>query len=234
MDKIRNSERKRPFFDDTYFPLSRARELAEAILNKGFQIKWSCWIDRGAEYELLSLMQRAGCTGVKFGVESFSPDILKNAHKKVEYDYVQRLVGYCKKLRLFTHASYMFGLPGETQESIDFSIKKAFELNTTTNQFSIATPLPGTEFYETVKEKGWLVTDDWSKFEGAGTAVVAYPELSTKDIENGIKRVRKKKIVSLLKNPAALLAFLLKLLKMKGFKGLLKEIFSKMGFLFKK
>lgn len=225
---------KEIFFDDTYFPLSRARELAEAILSHDFQIKWSCWIDRSAEYELLSLMQKAGCTGVKFGVESFSPDILKNAHKKVEYDYVKRLVEYCKKLGLFTHASYMFGLPGETKESIDFSIQKAFELKTTTNQFSIATPLPGTEFYETVKEKGWLITDDWSKFEGAGTSVVAYPGLSAKDIEDSIKRVRKKKIFSLMKNPVALSAFLLKLMKMKGFKGLMKEIFSKMGFLFKK
>ena len=107
-------------------------------------------------------------------------------------------------------------------------------MKTTTSQFSIATPLPGIEFYDIVKEKGWLITDDWSKFEGAGTAVVAYPGLSAEDIEEGIKRVRKKKILSLMKNPLALMAFLLKLLKMKGFKGLLKEIFSKMGFLFKK
>ena len=231
---INDYQVKEIFFDDTYFPLNRAKELAESILKKGFSVCWSCWIDRGASKDLLQLMKKAGCSGVKFGVESFSPDILKNAHKSVEFQQVNQLVKNCKKLGLFTHASYMFGLPGETKGSMDLTIKKAFELKTTTSQFSIATPLPGTDFYNIVKENGWLITDDWSKYEGAGTAVVAYPGVTAFDIEEGIKRVRKKKIISLISNPLALFAFLLKLLKMKGFTGLLKEIFSKMGFLFRK
>ena len=231
---IKDYQVKEIFFDDTYFPLQRARDLAEAILGQGFSVKWSCWIDRNAEYELLELMKKAGCTGVKFGVESFNPEILKKAHKNVTFENVLRLVKYCKKLGLFTHASYMFGLPGETKDSIDVTIQKAFELKTTTSQFSIATPLPGTDFYNIVKENGWLITDDWSKFEGAGTAVVAYPGLSAQDIEDSIKKVRKKKIISLIKNPPALTAFVIKLFKMKGFMGLLKELFSKAGFLFKK
>lgn len=231
---IKDYNVKEIFFDDTYFPNSRAKELSEAILKRGIKVYWSCWIDRNADYSLLELMKKAGCTGVKFGVESFSPEITKNAQKKVEYEKLHELVRNCKKLGLFTHASYMFGLPGETQETIELTIKKAFELKTTTSQFSIATPLPGTDFYKIAKENGWLITDDWSKYEGAGTAVISYPELSAKQIEEGIKRVRKKKILSLIKNPPALMAFLWKLFKMKGFKGLLEEIIKKSGFLFKR
>jgi radical SAM superfamily enzyme YgiQ (UPF0313 family) len=225
---------KEIFFDDTYFPNKRARELAEAILQKNFRVMWSCWIDRSADLELLSLMKKAGCTGIKFGVESFNPDILKNSQKDIDFESIQELVGNCKKLGLFSHASYMFGLPGETKNTIQTTIEKAFKLRTTTSQFSVATPLPGTDFYEMARENRWLVTDDWSKYEGAGTAVVSYPGLSAADIEEGIKTVRKKKILALLANPVALCAFLLKLFHMKGAKGLLNEVIKKAGFLIRK
>jgi len=59
----------------------------------------------------------------------------------------------------------MFGNIGETEETIRQSIDLAKKLNTDTMAFFIASPYPGTEFYEVAKEKGYFRKDlEWKDF----------------------------------------------------------------------
>ena len=58
------------------------------------------------------------------------------------------------------HGTFILGLPGETKETIQETIKFAREVNPHTIQVSVAAPYPGTELYRQAQENGWLPADD--------------------------------------------------------------------------
>ncbi len=224
---------KEIFFDDAFFTFRRAEAVAKAILEHRIQIHWSCWIDRNTPKSILELLKASGCTGVKFGVETFNEAIGLQALKKVNANSVETLVQHCNELGILTHATYVIGLPGETKETLKHTLKKAMELNTTSYQFSIATPLPGTQFFDEAREKGWLKTEDWSQYEGQNSVVLRYDDLEPSDITGAMDWVRKQKMLRLVRHPLHLSFFLWKLLKMKGFFGLVKDLWFRLHFLVK-
>jgi radical SAM superfamily enzyme YgiQ (UPF0313 family) len=70
-----------------------------------------------------------------------------------------------KKVGIKTGGNFMFGNIGETEETIRKSIELAKKLSTDTAAFFIASPYPGTEFYDVAKEKGYLRPDlEWKDF----------------------------------------------------------------------
>ena len=221
------------YFDDSSFTASQshARAVSQAILDRGLKIAWSCMADARVNFDTLKLMRDSGCIGLKYGVETADPQMMKNINKKLDLNQVRRFAEDCRKLGLHTHGTFMFGLPGETRESIRNTLEFAFSLNCTTSQFSVATPFPGTEFYNMAKAEGWLITDDWSRFDGGESPVVAYPGCTVEDIRAGLEEAKKRKILRLVTHPVILSQYLMKLYRMKGFGGLMQEIVSKTGYL---
>ena len=139
---------KEIFFDDSIFMTSWAVDVSEAIIQSGIEINWSCWVDWNISYEHLALMKKSGCIGVKFGIESVAPAVLKAVHKPVKIERIKLLIENCKKLGLLRLGSFCLGLPNETPENMHQTIDLAFSYDLNSCQVSIATPLPGTEFYQ--------------------------------------------------------------------------------------
>jgi len=80
----------------------------------------------------------------------------------------------------------MVGLPGDTKETVEETFKFAKKLNPDMAFFQQAVPFPGTEFYNWVKERGYLKAKNWSDWldkNGQLDAIVNYPELSNKEIK---------------------------------------------------
>ncbi len=217
------------YFDDSSFTASRnhARAVAEEILKRDLKIPWSAMADARVDDDTLKLLRRANCIGLKFGVETADRDRMEAIQKNLDLDHVQRFVATCKKLGIATHGTFMFGLPGETRESLRKTLEYAEQLRCTTSQFSVATPFPGTPFYDQAVQEGWLITDDWSRWDGAGSSVLAYPDCSQEDILEALELARKMKIRLLLKNPPVLMQYLWKLYQIKGFKGLIADLSAK-------
>lgn len=221
---------KEIFFDDAIFPIARAKEIATNLIKRDLKIAWSCWIDWNIGFDDLKLLKESGCVGVKIGIESSNYDIRKSAKKNIDNEKLKKLVANCKKLGLLRHASFMFGLPGETKETIKETIDFVFSLGLTGSQLAIATPLPGTPFYEMAKEKGWLTSRDWEKYEPHYHAVVEYPNCSKEDLIAAMDLARAKKVKQLLRNPLVAMGYLVKLYKSKGAGRFITEIFSKVRF----
>ena len=93
-----------------------------------------------------------------------------------------------KKAEIETHASYTLGLPGETKETMDKTIKFSVKLNSDYAQFGIAMPYPGTELYQEAEKNGWLRTHNWREFEASENSVLEYPDLKAKDIIEAHKK----------------------------------------------
>lgn len=172
------------YFDDDTITANRRHILAlcAAIEKRRFGISFSCMGNATVERDVLEALASAGCRALKFGVESGDPEVLRRIPKDLDLEDVLRTARDCRTLGIDAHATFLVGLPGETRESALRTIDFALSLNTRTLQFAIATPYPGTPFYEEALREGWLTKPDWRQFDPAGEAVVSYPGYSASDI----------------------------------------------------
>jgi anaerobic magnesium-protoporphyrin IX monomethyl ester cyclase len=120
--------------------------------------------------ELLGRMRQAGCIRSAFGVESGNQEILDSViGKQLTLEQVRAAFKAAKEVGMETIGFFMIGLPGETEVTMDETIRFAIELDPVVANFSMATPFPGTEMSRIVKEKGRLLVkdyDDFAFFEG--------------------------------------------------------------------
>jgi radical SAM superfamily enzyme YgiQ (UPF0313 family) len=141
------------------------RQLCGMILEKNIKIKWACETRMDLlDKEMLDIMYKAGLRVINTGIESSDPGIIKKATRvPVKKEHQEEIVRYCDKLGIRVTAFYMFGLPDDTYESINTTIKYAKYLNTHVAQFFIHTPFPGTKYFEAVKDN--IIENDWCKFD---------------------------------------------------------------------
>lgn len=178
------------YFDDDTFNIGPERMLriCEEIKKRNMNIPWAIMARADTtSKDVLKAMKEAGLYSLKFGVESGVQQIINNSGKNLNLEKVRRSTSWCKELDIKTHLTFMFGLPGETKESIKKTIDFALELNPDSVQFSIATPFPGSSYYRMLETQGQLLTKDWSKYDGAKHAVIKTECLSGGDLELAIE-----------------------------------------------
>jgi radical SAM superfamily enzyme YgiQ (UPF0313 family) len=126
-----------------------------------------------ADEKLYRLMQGSGCILLCYGVESGSQPILERINKNITLGQVRQAVGIAKEVGIPTNTSFILGLPGETKETIRETIDFAIELDADYASFSLATPYPGTEFYDIAIKEGTDLSD-WGRFRLARYAEPLY------------------------------------------------------------
>jgi radical SAM superfamily enzyme YgiQ (UPF0313 family) len=138
-----------------------------------------------ADEELLGKMRQAGCIRTAFGVESGNQHILDTIiHKQLTLDQVRRAFAAAKKVGMETIGFFIIGMPGETEETMDDTIRFACELDPLVANFSIATPFPGTELYDIVKARGRILAETWDDFVFfEGKARFELPDLPAELVE---------------------------------------------------
>lgn len=154
------------FLDDTFtLNKERTKALCALIRKEKVDISWSCSsrVDTVNE-ELARELKEAGCHSIYLGVESGSQRSLNFLKKGINLNQAKKAVTVLKKLKLNTVSTFIIGIPGETVEAIEKTIKFAKKLTPTLAQFTILTPYPGTEIYEFARRNGLLLTRDWSKY----------------------------------------------------------------------
>ena len=162
------------YFDDDDFTVRKDHVLAicDEIERRGLSIPWSVMGDAMVtDEETLTRMARAGCIGMKFGLESADPEVLKRINKPVKLDRVHLVVNIAKRLGIKTHMTVTFGLSGDTRESIERTFEFACNLDVDSDQFSFATPYTGTRFYHELTSTGRLKYQSWEDFDGANNAL---------------------------------------------------------------
>jgi anaerobic magnesium-protoporphyrin IX monomethyl ester cyclase len=117
-----------------------------------------------ASRELLARMKEAGLKRTAFGVESGDPEILRSIDKRIDMDTIREAFRNAKAVGLETIGFFIIGLPGETEQTMERTIRFACELDPLIANFSMMTPYPGTKVYQTVKQHGRLLMDDWDDY----------------------------------------------------------------------
>jgi anaerobic magnesium-protoporphyrin IX monomethyl ester cyclase len=159
---------KEVYFDDDAFNLNRQHAIAVCaeITKRGLTIPWSFMADlRQLDTELLTAVARAGCVGLKFGIESLAPEVQAHLQKEVELRKIREVTALTGKLGIKTHATMCVGLPGETAESLERSFDYCCQLDIDSIQFYISTPFPGTPFYQQLKSEQRVRSTQWTDFD---------------------------------------------------------------------
>jgi anaerobic magnesium-protoporphyrin IX monomethyl ester cyclase len=124
------------------------------------------------------MMGKAGCWYISWGIESGNESVLKNAHKGITIDKVQRALLWSKKAGIKNWGYFIIGLPGETEDSIRQTIAFAKQLPLDIALFHVAAPYPGTPFFFDVIQNGWFRPGTrWEQVDMDKGTVLDYPDL---------------------------------------------------------
>lgn len=153
------------------------------ITKRKLDIKWICnsRADNFSE-TIAKEMKRSGCWMIAFGIESGSDKILLNAKKGATINDARNAIRVCKENGIKAMCYFMFGLPGETKETIEETIDFALEIDPDYAHFYVATPFPGTAFFKLADENHWLASYDWRKYFHGMSDIISYPDLSASDL----------------------------------------------------
>ncbi|HNQ90571.1 MAG TPA: hopanoid biosynthesis associated radical SAM protein HpnJ [Verrucomicrobiota bacterium] len=173
------------FFDDDTFTanLTRAREVAKRLGPLG--LTWSCNSRANLDEETIRFFKDCGLRLFLVGYESGNEQILKNIKKGVTLDAMRRFTAACHRAGVVIHGTFVLGLPIETRETIEETIRFAQDLDLFSLQVSLAAPYPGTELYEQARANGWFAKRDSAQIvhdDGFQDAALEYPGLSKDEI----------------------------------------------------
>ena len=199
IEEIRQAKEKFPqvrefFFDDDTFTddLPRAEAIAKELGKLG--VMWSCNAKANVPYATLKVLKENGLRLLLVGYESGNQQILHNIKKGMRIEVAKQFTKDCHKLGITIHGTFILGLPGETQETIQETIKFATEINPHTIQVSLAAPYPGTFLFKQAVENGWLDVEHAELIDehGVQVAPLHYPHLSHTEIFDSVEVFYKK------------------------------------------
>ncbi|MCK8784846.1 hopanoid biosynthesis associated radical SAM protein HpnJ [Roseomonas sp. NAR14] len=182
------------FFDDDTFTddLPRAEAIAKELGKLG--VTWSCNAKANVPRESLKVMRENGLRLLLVGYESGNQQILHNIKKGMRVEVARKFTRDCHELGIAIHGTFILGLPGETKETIQETIRFATEINPHTIQVSLAAPYPGTFLYDQAAREGWLDTanTEYVDAHGVQIAPLHYPNLSHQEIFTSVEEFYKK------------------------------------------
>ncbi len=163
-------------YDDNFAAnKERSKKILEMMIERDIILPWVAQVrsDVYKDEELLKLMSESGCDFLDIGFESVSDRTLGFYNKRQTVEDIKNCI---KKLHDYGIKIYgMFVLGADTDELS--TVKSTLDFVNTneidTVQFSILTPLPGTDLFHKLNKSKRIFNPDWKYYDT--THVVHYP-----------------------------------------------------------
>lgn len=155
------------YFDDTIsINKDRCIEICRLMKKEGLAgMKYAiCTRVNNIDEELLMAWVETGLEEISFGVESGSETILKKCGKGITKQQIMNAFDLCKKFKIKALTLIILGLPGETHDTIKESRELIKKIKPFYLQYSFCIPFPNTPVYEYYKSNGFLLHEDYSKY----------------------------------------------------------------------
>ena len=147
------------FMDDDFTAnKQRVMELCNLLISTGLnRLNWVC-LARGDQLdeEMVHSMKLAGCLRVHLGIESGSPEILKNINKRISLQQARSAVKLLSREKIEAFSFFMVGHPGETKQTIALTKRFAHELKSANTGFFISQVFPGTALARLQPIRDWV------------------------------------------------------------------------------
>jgi radical SAM superfamily enzyme YgiQ (UPF0313 family) len=217
--------------DDTFFlSRQRIREFCEDLLKENLQLSWSCLgrvnsVDR----EILSLMRRAGCWQIGYGIESGDQRILDLAKKNISLNQVQEAISLTREAGIESKGFFILGFPQEDKDTLKRTEEFATSVPLDDITVNFMTPFPGSRLFQEALLYGKF-DDDWRKMNML-TVVFVPQGLTEADLIRASQRLWK----GFYLRPRIIWGYLRRLIKnpLLGL-NLLKGFFAFIGLILKK
>jgi radical SAM superfamily enzyme YgiQ (UPF0313 family) len=157
------------WFCDDIFGLKPGwvHEFADLLENEqiSFRFKIQARADLLLQENYIKDLARAGCENIWMGAESGSQKILDAMDKGTTVEQIYKATQLLKTNGIHPSFFIQFGYPGETKEDIVKTIRMINQLLPYEIGISVSYPLPGTPFYEKVKNElkektNWTDSDE--------------------------------------------------------------------------
>jgi radical SAM superfamily enzyme YgiQ (UPF0313 family) len=151
-------------FRDGTFTADRERTIrfCRAMIDRRLSIAWECLTRADCiDEELVSMMADANCAQIRLGLESGSPRILEYLGKNASVSDYERAASILNNRGMFWSAYFLFGVPEETQDDIEMTLRLIERLRPPFITVARFVPLPGTRLYRDAKAV--VGTIDWTK-----------------------------------------------------------------------
>ncbi len=155
--------------------ISRAREVCRLLIDRGFDAPWALPTGvnvHDVDGEFFNLAKKAGLYQVAFGIESGSAGILEKVAKRQTPEEVRRAVNLASDAGIETVGFFMMGLPGDTEETMEESIRFARSLPLTYAKASMTLPFPSSALYRQIESEGRILSRDWTRYNFHSTGDV--------------------------------------------------------------
>jgi radical SAM superfamily enzyme YgiQ (UPF0313 family) len=125
-----------------------------------------------ADLDSMKLMKQTGFDIVAYGVESGNDEVLRLINKKITAEQAAKAIQTARQAGLDVEALFMIGCIGETEQSINDTIKFAvkhnnpsqYNRNAAWNWFQFATPFPGSRFFNEYPKYGKLTSTNYNDY----------------------------------------------------------------------
>jgi anaerobic magnesium-protoporphyrin IX monomethyl ester cyclase len=145
----------------------RTEKICDEIVQRRIDVKiWLfCRIDTILRSPgTIDKMARAGVRSVFIGIETLKADRLKEIKKGFKPDATPKAVRIVREKGIDVLGSYIIGYPDESIHEIRETVKQARAIPTSTAQFTILTPYPGTVLFDQVKDR--ITSWNWAHYDG--------------------------------------------------------------------
>jgi radical SAM superfamily enzyme YgiQ (UPF0313 family) len=184
---IRRHGAKKLIFVDLNLIADReyAMQLFAALIPLDVQWYGLATVLLASDEALLDLSARSGCRGLLMGLESISPENLRNSRKGFNSpeQYV-RVVEQLHEHAIALQGCFVFGLDADEPDIFLKTARFAVDAKIDLPRFAIVTPFPNTGLYKRLLSEGRILTRNWELYDGQH--VVFQPRrMSTKELQEG-------------------------------------------------
>jgi radical SAM superfamily enzyme YgiQ (UPF0313 family) len=152
------------YISDDTFTMDRDRVMAlcRKLIPADLNITWHAIsrVDR-VDPDLLTMMRKAGCIQISYGVESGSDAVKKRLGKPVPNALAVQAFQQTAAAGMIPRAYFIYGSPGETEHTIQESIDLLMQLQPLAVVFYMLVTFPGTRLYEQAKKTGRVTDEIW-------------------------------------------------------------------------
>lgn len=170
-------------YDDLFnFDLDRAEKILDEIIERKLDVIIRC--SNGLRVDkitprFIDKLKKAGCTYLAFGIESGDQRVLDNIPKHITIDQIKAAVKLAKDAGITVTGFFIFGLIGDNKESMERTIKLSKELDLDFASYTIATPYPGTRFWDHINKNGKIFFEGWNDYHhSTGKMMFSSPDVA--------------------------------------------------------
>ena len=116
------------------------------------------------------------------GIESPNLKDLNITHKGINTEMQKKAIQVIRDSGGVAAGTFVIGLPDQSEEEIKQFPTYAKKIGLMSAAFGIATPFPGTEFYESLERESLIFERDWTKYD-ENNSVFKSPKISKQQIE---------------------------------------------------